>query len=64
MSKLTTEQRSAILSARAKNRKAAVALTTAGVEAPKAVATAMRKVEDWANAQLAPAKPAAKAKAA
>ena len=60
MSNLTTEARNAILSARAKNRKAAAALIAGDVTPPKAVAAAMRKLEDWANAQLAPAKKAAK----
>lgn len=61
MSKLTNEQRSAILSARAKNRKAAIALANGEVAVPKHVVAKMRAVEDWLNAQLAPAKKAKKA---
>jgi hypothetical protein len=62
MSKLTNEARSAILSARAKNRKAALALQAADVQVPASVAKHMRAVEDWANKALAPAaKPAKKA---
>jgi len=61
MSKLTTEERSAILSARAKNRKAAIALTNAGVALPKAVAKKMADLEAWYTQALAPAKPAKKA---
>lgn len=55
MSKLTNEQRSAILSARAKNRKAAIALANGEVAVPKHVVAKMRAVEDWLNAQLKPA---------
>lgn len=55
MSKLTNEARSAILSARAKNRKAATALLAAEIAVPKAVTNHMRAVEDWCNKQLAPA---------
>jgi len=55
MAKLTREARSAILSARAKNRKAAIALTTGDVTVPKAVAAHMKAIEDWANKALAPA---------
>lgn len=58
MSKLTTEARSAILSARAKNRKAALALQTGGVEVPKAIAAHMKAVEEWANKALEVVKPA------
>jgi hypothetical protein len=56
MSKLTNEQRSAILSARAKNRKAAIALAQGEVAVPKAVVAHMKAVEAWANKALAPAK--------
>ena len=63
MSKLTSEQRNAVLSARAKNRKAAIALTTGDVAVPKAITAHMKAVEDWANKLLAPAKKTAKAKA-
>ena len=55
MSKLTNEERSAILSARAKNRKAAIALQTADVTVPKAIVNHMKAVEEWANKILAPA---------
>ena len=55
MANLTSEQRSAIMSARAKNRKAAIALQAAEVPVPAAVAKHMRAVEDWANKALAPA---------
>jgi hypothetical protein len=51
---LTTEKRSAILSARAKNRKAATALAVAEVKVPKAIVAHMKAVEDWANKQLLP----------
>lgn len=61
MSKLTNEERSAILSARAKNRKAAIALTNAGVELPKTVAKKMADLEAWYTKALAPAKTAKKA---
>ena len=60
MTKLTNEQRSAILSARAKNRKAAIALQAGEVAVPKAVVAHMKAVEDWANKALAPAKAKAK----
>lgn len=60
MSKLTTETRNALLSARAKNRKAATALTEAGVELPKHVAAKLKGLEEWYNAQLAPAQAPAK----
>ena len=55
MAKLTNEQRSAILSARAKNRKAATALVNGDVSVPKAITAHMKAVEDWANKALAPA---------
>jgi hypothetical protein len=60
MANLTNEQRSAILSARAKNRKAAIALQSVELDVPKAVAAHMRAVEDWANKALAPAAKAKK----
>lgn len=60
MSKLTNEARSAILSARAKNRKAALALQNGEVTVPKAVVAHMKAVEDWANKALAPATKATK----
>ena len=60
MAKLTNEERSAILSARAKNRKAAQALLNAGVTFPKHVAAKMAALEEYFNLTLAPA---AKAKA-
>jgi len=50
--KLTREARSAILSARAKNRKAAIALTAGDVTVPKAIAGHMKAIEDWANKVL------------
>ena len=56
MAKLTNEQRSAILSARAKNRKAATALANGEIAVPKAIVAHMKAVEDWANKLLAPAK--------
>jgi len=58
MGKLTNDQRSAILSARAKNRKAATALANGEVTVPKAIVAHMRAVEDWTNKLLAPAKKA------
>lgn len=61
MTKLTNEERSAILSARAKNRKAAIALTNAGVAIPKTVAKKMADLEDWYTKALAPAKAEKKA---
>jgi len=64
MSKLTTEERNAILSARAKNRKAATALLNAGVELPKAQAARMKALDDYFNKLLAPAKAPAKGKKA
>ena len=63
MSKLTSEQRSAILSARAKNRKAATALANGEITVPKAIVAHMKAVEDWVNKLLAPAKKTAKPKA-
>jgi len=64
MSNYTSEQRSAIMSARAKNRKAATALLTADVAIPKAIAAHMKAVEDWANKAIAPAAKKADKKAA
>lgn len=60
MSKLTTEERSAILSARAKNRKAAIALTNAGVKLPVKFAKQMAALDAHLTQALAPAKKAAK----
>ena len=54
MAKLTNEERSAILSARAKNRKAAQALLNAGVTFPKHVAAKMAALEEYFNLTLAP----------
>jgi len=62
--KLTNEARSAILSARAKNRKAATALVNGDVAVPKAITAHMKAVEDWANKALAPAAKKTAAKAA
>jgi len=62
MSNYTNEQRSAIMSARAKNRKAMAALLDGEVELPKAVVNHAKALEEWYNKALAPAK--AKAKAA
>ena len=62
MSKLSNEQRNAIMSARAKNRKAMNALLAGEVELPKSVVNHAKALEEWYNKQLAPAK--AKAKAA
>jgi hypothetical protein len=59
--KLTNEQRSAILSARAKNRKAANALIEGEVTVPKALTAHMKSIEDWCNKALAPAAKAKKA---
>jgi hypothetical protein len=64
MSKFTNEERSAIMSARAKNRKAAIALQAADVDVPKAIANHMRAFEEWANKALAPAAKKAETKAA
>jgi hypothetical protein len=61
MSKLTNEQRSAILSARAKNRKGMTALLNGEVEMPASVAKHAKALEDWYCKALAPAaKPASK----
>lgn len=62
---LTAETRNALLSARAKNRKGAAALEAAvaeGLTVPKHVADKMRALDEWFNAQLAPAKAPAKSK--
>lgn len=64
MSKLTTEARNALMSARAKNRKAMTALIEAEVAIPKHVAAKAKALEEWYNAQLAPAKTAKARKAA
>lgn len=61
MSKLTNEERSAILSARAKNRKAMTALLNANVDIPKSVANHAQALETWYNKALAPASKAKKA---
>ena len=61
MSNYTNEQRSAIMSARAKNRKAASVLAQSEVEVPKALVAHMKAIEDWANKALAPAAKAKKA---
>lgn len=61
MAKLTNEERSAILSARAKNRKGATALINAGIALPKAQAKKMADLEAYFNKLLAPAKKTAKA---
>ena len=63
MAKFTPEQRSAIQSARAKNRKAGIALLNGDVTVPKAIAAKMKALDEWFNAQLAPAKPAEKTEA-
>jgi len=54
MAKLTNEERSAILSARAKNRKGAQALLNAGVTIPKHVADKMAALEEYFNKAIAP----------
>ena len=60
MSKLSTEGRNALMSARAKNRKAATVLQNAmqagDVEIPKHVADKMAALEDWFTKQITPAK--------
>lgn len=61
MAKLTNEERSAILSARAKNRKGAQALLSAGVTIPKHVADKMAALEEYFNKAIAPAAKAKKA---
>ena len=58
---LTTEARNALMSARAKNRKAMAALIEAEVAIPKHVAAKAKGLEEWFNAQLAPAAKARKA---
>jgi hypothetical protein len=58
MSKLTREERNAILSARAKNRKAAIALGNAGVKLPKSVVNKMRQLDEYFTAQVTTAKAA------
>ena len=64
MSNLTVDQRNAIMSARAKNRKAMTALLAGEVEMPKAIANHAKALETWFNAQLAPAAKKASKKAA
>lgn len=64
MSKLTSEARSALQSARAKNRKLAIALGNAGlqgVKIPKHVVTKVNALEEYFESVLAPkaAKPEA-----
>ena len=59
MSKITPEQRSAIQSARAKNRKAGAALVNGDVTVPKAIAAKMKALDEWFTAQITPAKKAA-----
>ena len=49
----TTDARNALMSARAKNRKAALALLEAGVKLPKNITAHMKAIEDWTNKQLA-----------
>lgn len=61
--KLSTEARSALLSARAKNRKAGAALLNGGVELPKAIAKHLTALEAYYNKQLAPAAKKAQPKA-
>lgn len=60
MSKLTAEQRSALQSARAKNRKASVTLGNAATALelviPKHIVSKMRSLEEWYAATLAPRK--------
>ena len=56
MAKLTNEARSALLSARAKNRKLAIALGNAGLQGatiPKSVVSKVNALEEWFEAQLA-----------
>jgi hypothetical protein len=55
MNKLTQEQRNALMSARAKNRKAMNALLAGEVEIPKSIAAHAMALETWYNKALAPA---------
>jgi len=58
MSKLSKEARSSLLSARAKNRKGAIALGEAGlqgVKVPKHIVAKYTAINEWFDAQLAPA---------
>jgi len=55
MKNLTNEARSALLSARAKNRKAATALIAGGVELPKKQAKMMADLEAYYTSVLVPA---------
>jgi len=71
MSKPTNESRAALQSARAKNRKLAVALGAAGLAGatiPKGIVSKVQAIEAWLDGALAPAakaeKPKAEAKAA
>lgn len=65
--KLSNEARSALQSARAKNRKATVILGNAalehGVKVPKGIVTKMIALEEYFAAQLAPAAKAPKVEA-
>lgn len=61
MAKFNNDQRSAIMSARAKNRKAMTALLAGEVELPKAIVNHAKALETWYNAALAPAAKAVKA---
>ena len=67
MTKLSKEARNALLSARAKNRKAAIAVGEAGLQGasvPKHVIDKMTKLNEWFDAQLtAKAKPEAASEA-
>lgn len=59
--KINAETRAILQSARAKNRKAAIALGTAGamgVTVPKHVIAKMAAIDEWLNAQITPAKKA------
>jgi hypothetical protein len=61
MSKLTKEARSSLLSARAKNRKLAIALGEAGLQGvtvPKHVVSKVQALNEWFDSQLT-AKPKA-----
>lgn len=56
MSKITPEQRSALQSARAKNRKAGLALVNGDISVPKHIVTKMKALDEWFTAQITPAK--------
>jgi len=67
MSKLTQETRSALQSARAKNRKLAVALGAAGLAGasiPKGIVTKVQAIEAYLDGVLAPAAKAETSEAA